>query len=369
MSDNIENPLDEPNLLGAPVMRAAYSDRTAWLMSAMSELAYYPFEDGDMVAKLAVELAELSGANEIEKKLKHVLSGTIGGGNEETLRSFLGLADFELIRTYNRDETQAFLAKKPGATGKAMLVLAFRGTEMNAKDIHTDANALQVTLDGEEKVHKGFLTAFQHIRIAIQADLKAHPEIPVYITGHSLGGALAILATRLLASDSQGACYTFGGPRVGTAQVDDQIKTPIYRVVNAADIVPRVPPTHLINILLLVFNLLHLTPISNFLRRFKGYVHYGDMRYLNHVEPSGDLFPGLVLHSNPPFITRAIWLVRRWIATGGKAAASDHSISLYRKKLRAYAIERSKIGKPVGLLEAELVDDKNSNSPDKKAVI
>ena len=150
MSDIIENPLNEPKLLGAPVMRAAYSDRTAWLMSAMSELAYYPFEDGDMVAKLAVELAEMSGSDEIEKKLKNVLSGTIGGGNEETLRSFLDLSGFELIRTYNRDESQAFLAKKPGATGKAMLVLAFRGTEMNPKDIHTDANALQVTLDGEE---------------------------------------------------------------------------------------------------------------------------------------------------------------------------------------------------------------------------
>ena len=186
-------------------------------------------------------------------------------------------------------------------------------------------------------------------RTAIQADLRAHPEIPVYITGHSLGGALAILATRLLASDSQGACYTFGGPRVGTAQVDDQIKTPIYRVVNAADIVPRVPPTYLITILLLASNLFHLTFISKFLRRFKGYVHYGDMRYLNHVEPSGDLFPGIVLHSNPPFITVAAWVVRRWIATRGKAAAGDHSISLYRKKLRAYAIERSKIGKPFGL--------------------
>ena len=367
MSDIIENPLNEPKLLGAPVMRAAYSDRTAWLMSAMSELAYYPFEDVDLVAKLAVELAEMSGSDEIEKKLKHVLSGTIGGGNEETLRSFLDLAGFELIRTYNRDETQAFLAKKPGAPGKAMLVLAFRGAEMNPKDIHTDANALQVTLDGEEKVHKGFLAAFQRIRIAIQADLKAHPEFPVYITGHSLGGALAILATRLLASDSQGACYTFGGPRVGTAQVDDQIKTPIYRVVNAADIVPRVPPTYLITILVKASNLLHLTIVSNFLRRLKGYVHYGDMRYLNHVEPSGDLFPGIVLHSNPPFITVVSWVVRRWIATAGKAAASDHSISLYRKKLRAYAIERSKVGKPVGLLEAELVDKKGSDSPSNKA--
>ena len=81
MADITENLLLEPNLLGTPVMRAAYSDRTSWLMSAMSELAYYPFEDGDVVSKLAAELAEMSAADAIEKKLKKVLSGAIGGGN------------------------------------------------------------------------------------------------------------------------------------------------------------------------------------------------------------------------------------------------------------------------------------------------
>lgn len=55
MSAPLANPFDEPHLLGAPVMRAAYSDRTAWLMSAMSELAYYPFEDKDLVATLAAD--------------------------------------------------------------------------------------------------------------------------------------------------------------------------------------------------------------------------------------------------------------------------------------------------------------------------
>jgi hypothetical protein len=231
-----------------------------------------------------------------------------------------------------------------------MLVLAFRGTEMNPKDIHSDVNAGLTTLEGEEKVHRGFLKAFGHVKAAIGEDLDAHPGLPVYITGHSLGGALAILATRLLASDSQGACYTFGGPRVGNSHVDDQIKTPIYRVVNAADLVPRVPPSFTVNILMILANLFHLTLASQFLRRFKGYVHYGDMRYLNHVEPGlDDRFPGLVLHSNPSFPLRAVWVVRRWIATGGKAAITDHAIDLYRGKLKAYALSRSKIGKSVSL--------------------
>ena len=353
ITDNL-NPFDSPKLLGAPVMRAAYSDRTAWLMSAMSELAYYQFEDKDLVAKLATELANMSDVKNIQEKLDAILTGSVAGGNEQTLRDILKLANFELIRTYNRDGTQAFLAKRTDKSEKAMLVLAFRGTEINPTDIHSDVDAALVTLHGEERVHGGFLKAFSHVKDLIQTDLKKHSDIPVYITGHSLGGALAILATRLLVSDSQGACYTFGGPRVGTSQVDDQIKTPIYRVVNSADLVPRVPPEYLVNILILLSNILHISVLSRFLRNFKGYVHYGDMRYLTHVEPGvDDRFPGLLLHSNPSFPTRAYWVVRRWIATSGKAAGSDHSIKLYREKLKAYAIERGKIGKPVEIQNIE----------------
>jgi len=348
------NPFDAPKLLGSPVMRAAYSDRTAWLMSAMSELAYYQFEDKELIANLATELANMSDVGNIQEKLNAILSGAVAGGNEQTLREILNLGKFELIRTYNRAGTQAFLAKRTDESENAMLVLAFRGTEMAAKDIHSDAKARLVTLHGQERVHRGFLKAFSHVKDLIQADLKNHPDIPVYITGHSLGGALAVLATRLLVSDSQGACYTFGGPRVGTSQVDDQIKTPIYRVVNSADLVPRVPPEYLVNILILLSNVFHITFISKFLRNFKGYVHYGDMRYLTHVEAGvDDQFPGLQLHSNPSFPTRAYWVVRRWFATSGKASGSDHSIKLYREKLKAIAIERGKVGKPVDIQNIE----------------
>ncbi|MBL4874498.1 MAG: lipase family protein [Rhodobacteraceae bacterium] len=346
MTTDVDNPFDEPTLLGVPVMRAAYSDRTAWLMSAMSELAYYRFEDSNAVFKLAEDLAKLNGVKAIEERLKSILDVRLGGGNEETLKTVLKIAGFELLQTYNRDDTQAFLAKRTNKEGSDMLVLAFRGTEMTPRDIHSDVNAKLTTLNGEEKVHSGFLKAFNHVHDAIADDLVLHKGIPVYITGHSLGGALAILATRLLASDSQGACYTFGGPRVGNATVDDQIKTPIYRIVNAADLVPRVPPAYIVGFFITIANLLHFTFISSFLRRFKGYVHYGDMRYLNHVEPgSHESFPGLALHSNPSFPVRIGWVVRRWIATLGKAGGTDHSISLYRKKLKAYALSRKNVGK------------------------
>ena len=142
MPANITTPFDEPSLLGVPVMRAAYSDRTAWLMSAMSELAYYQFEDNEKIAELAEEILQLTGVEAVQQRLESLMSGTLGGGNEETLRAILKAADFELIRVYNRSDTQAFLAKRIG-DGDGMLVLSFRGTEMNPRDIHSDVDAKQ----------------------------------------------------------------------------------------------------------------------------------------------------------------------------------------------------------------------------------
>jgi len=65
--------------------------------------------------------------------------------------------------------------------------------------------------------------------------------VPIYITGHSLGGALAQIAAAVLGSDQVGACYTYGSPRVGNSYFDLWVKVPSYRVLNYADIVPQVP--------------------------------------------------------------------------------------------------------------------------------
>jgi hypothetical protein len=87
-------------------------------------------------------------------------------------------------------------------------------------------------------------------------DTDAH----IYITGHSLGGALALLAGRVIAnsgrlmasgkdgskinlySDSLAIC-TFAGPRVGDKAFKSVFKDiTVVRYVNSEDIVPTVPP-------------------------------------------------------------------------------------------------------------------------------
>jgi alpha-beta hydrolase superfamily lysophospholipase len=62
---------------------------------------------------------------------------------------------------------------------------------------------------------------------------------PLFLTGHSLGGALATLAASRWPAR---ACYTFGAPRVGDGAFARTLRAPLYRVVNGQDVVPRVPP-------------------------------------------------------------------------------------------------------------------------------
>lgn len=347
---NTPDVFDEPSLLSAPVRRAAYSDRTAWVMSAMSELAYYHFEGGQDFESLARDLIQISRVSDIEAKLRGFLSELDANTDDrkKALASCLNQAGFELINVYNVADTQAFLAKKRPVEGHdGMRVLVFRGTEKNFADFKTDLDAeLIKPPDGEaaERVHKGFYEAFNTVRKGILDDLERDPEIPLYVTGHSLGGALAVVATRFIAKDSLGACYTFGSQRVGNLDMGLVFRTPIYRIVNASDIVPRTPPAWILPplIALLGWIPLPLNPVIRFLKRFQGYVNYGDMRYLNYVEPDGDRFPEQRLISNPSLPLRAGWVVSRWISTFGRSGLEDHSISLYRKKLKDYAVERNR---------------------------
>ncbi len=70
----------------------------------------------------------------------------------------------------------------------------------------------------------------------------------LWITGHSLGGALAVLATAKLRFEKAqpvSGLYTYGQPRVGDfefcSRFDQGFGDYTFRFVNFQDIVPRVP--------------------------------------------------------------------------------------------------------------------------------
>lgn len=126
---------------------------------------------------------------------------------------------------------------------KAEYVLAFRGTEPTEfNDIKADLNALpDVANNGSGWVHNGFQEEVNKIWDDVIRHLKAHPNKDLFITGHSLGGAMATIATSRL-GDSVKALFTFGSPRAGTRSfVKSFSHIPHYRFVNNNDIVPKVP--------------------------------------------------------------------------------------------------------------------------------
>jgi hypothetical protein len=101
-------------------------------------------------------------------------------------------------------------------------------------------------------VHSGFYGAWTEIRTAVltgvSSALAANPGYTVATTGHSLGGALAIIAGAYLRQQNAGNVvdvYSYGSPRVGNEAfatfATNQAGGSNYRVTHLDDPVPRLP--------------------------------------------------------------------------------------------------------------------------------
>ena len=347
-----------------PIKRAAYSDRSAWLMAIMAELAYTRFDQDDdsSILTLARELAELTDREQIVERLRGLaaMSGCAreGGATEDNalLRSALANGGFRLkgVLFDAVTDTQGYVAVRRPGDGPGMAVLAFRGTQQ-VKDWMTnlDAATTQVCSSSGEvlgNVHRGFNEAFLSVRAQIGPLLKGDEDLPLFVTGHSLGGALATLATWYLNGDSLAACYTFGAPRVGDTGLMDRFRTPVYRLVNGVDPVPFVPPSHRIvtfakHALRFVGTIIGpAEKLADGLVKFQGYRHYGYQRYLNicSAGTKGN-FPNVrVGFAVSPLarIGRMIGRALRGEFNRGLRCDKYHEMEIYRAKLRAFAKKR-----------------------------
>lgn len=179
-----------------------------------------------------------------------------------------------------------------------LIVISFRGTEpFNAQDWSTDFDFSWYEVPKVGKLHIGFLealglgsrgdattfqnqlrrkhTSFLHVigeseasvkekakksayyavSLTLKNLLKEHRNAKFVVTGHSLGGALAILFPCVLVIQEETEMiqrllniYTFGQPRIGDAQLGTFMEAHLnypnnryYRVVYSNDMVPRVP--------------------------------------------------------------------------------------------------------------------------------
>lgn len=288
-------PISPRDVDSIPTRRAAYSDRTAALLAKVAMLAYIDFEDS---AK------------------RSVLEGALTHGR------------VKLLETLSAGDTEALVAE----TDK-FVVVAFRGTS-SRRDIWTDLNVFTRLVEVEErksiddevadapavKVHAGFYDAFRNIENKLRHCLEAQKaELPIYLTGHSLGGALALVAAAALGGHSKlgdrlAAVYTFGAPRAGGASFPIFVKAPHYRVVNSGDAVPLVPPNWL-----------------------SGYRHTGTPVLLkkNSVRPSRRRPWGSAL-------LLALQSVLLWPVTRNLRLRRAHDVFLYVERLERIARHRGK---------------------------
>ncbi|MEL6930861.1 MAG: lipase family protein [Cyanobacteria bacterium J06600_6] len=127
------------------------------------------------------------------------------------------------------------------ASNSENLVIAIRGTE-NLEDYYYNLLAIPNT----QTIHSGFnsyVNSFwgQLVEIINSADTN---QKNIFITGHSLGGAAAILISQRLSlssllSTAKSAIYVFGSPPVSTQKLN--LNVPVCRFVNSGDFIPHLP--------------------------------------------------------------------------------------------------------------------------------
>ncbi|GAX78569.1 hypothetical protein CEUSTIGMA_g6009.t1 [Chlamydomonas eustigma] len=141
------------------------------------------------------------------------------------------------------------------------IVVAFRGS-----DSHSWTNWIENLRTWREdgmwplpdapnvKVHAGFYNLWSksdmasNITAAIQSVLVQHPDASLYVTGHSMGAALAQICavdSKIKLGVAQVHSFTFGSPRVGNAAFHvfyEGLMAESWRFTHNRDVVPSLPP-------------------------------------------------------------------------------------------------------------------------------
>jgi len=165
-------------------------------------------------------------------------------------------AGFQLALTFNFslgpwERAVGFLGSCPPSR---QIVVAFRGTDTLPQLTDEILHHTLVPYPNYERalVNEYFLIAVATLEPIVGPQLaellRACPDCTLATTGHSLGGAMAMLfavRAREKLPKRPMAVYTFGQPRVGdhnlTQLVDKLLPGSLFRIVNAADLIPHVP--------------------------------------------------------------------------------------------------------------------------------
>ena len=214
----------------------------------------------------------------------------------------------------NKNSAQAILVEH-----EKFLCMAFRGTN-ELSDWLDNINAFSTdVLFGS--FHRGFWNSVADVWDKINGsyeELRKKKKRPLFITGHSLGGAMAAIAAARFIHDDRPfiSVYTFGQPRCAGRDAARIFNTEAggrcHRFQNNEDIVTRVPA------------------------RLMGYSHVGHCLYIDE---------GRAIHSDPGFWFRFLDVVEGAYdsikTTGSVGMIKDHDMQKYMNAVKKWDYHKS----------------------------
>lgn len=219
----------------------------------------------------------------------------------ESLERELGLPN---IHTFDTAGVQAFVA-----WNDSTMFVCFRGTDSFDDWLADAMGTLTPFHSGGQKVHTGFMRTL----LVIESDvgkcvLDNVGTRLLYITGHSLGAAMAVLFSMRWVQSTIDGVVTFGCPRPGNQAFSENFnlihREHSLRFVNNNDAVPRVP------------------------WKCKGYSHVWRLQYFDRTgKLHEDFWPTKIWKLWDSVAGRIRHLARLKLGDG----ITDHSITDYRK--------------------------------------
>jgi hypothetical protein len=213
-------------------------------------------------------------------------------------------------------------------------VLAFRGTDpVTLPNWVTDTVVRLVQCaEYDGKVHSGFSSVLRKTWSRVETIMNEVGDRPLYLTGHSMGGALAVLTAYRLAKMGKRptAVYTYGSPRIGDPLFCTGYTLPTYRVVNRLDLVPELPLASLKRLLPKKPRLTNEKILKKLKQMASKVPSYSHVKTFVYIDRDG------VVSVDPDIVPWPTDAVARVIATRGKSfleGITDHMITNYIRAL------------------------------------
>ncbi len=198
--------------------------------------------DNEFLARLrSTSIAGDSPSFKIVSDLAMV-SAEVYRNDHETVAYFVRGLGFDQFTTITND-WQNLTVHVMSTSGVTLVV--FRGTDDKLDWLFN----LPLTKTCSKGVfHLGFVSAYEAVRSDTRSIISQQAGQRVWVTGHSLGGAMAVLCAldQKLHGNVSADVITFGQPRLADAKgcrsIDAALKDHFVRVARPTDVIPRVPP-------------------------------------------------------------------------------------------------------------------------------